>query len=69
MPQGPIIVFDKSSLVGLNPDEAVLLDNFYMSNITPLFFVELYLRPIRARIPSANPPRQLRSLCPPTNSW
>jgi hypothetical protein len=37
MPQGPIIIFDKSSLESLNLDEAVLLDNFYMSNITPLF--------------------------------
>jgi hypothetical protein len=40
MPQGPIIIFDKSSLESLNLNEAVLLDNFYMSNITPLFFVE-----------------------------
>src|SRR5882762_5931792 len=40
MAQGPILIFDKSSLESLNLDEAVLLDNFYMSNITPLFFVE-----------------------------
>jgi hypothetical protein len=37
MPQGPILIFDKSSLESLNLDEAVLLDNFYTSNITPLF--------------------------------
>jgi len=37
MAQGPILIFDKSSLESLNLDEAVLLDNFYMSNITPLF--------------------------------
>jgi hypothetical protein len=40
MPAGPILIFDKSSLESLNLDEAALLDNFYMSNITPLFFVE-----------------------------
>jgi hypothetical protein len=34
------LIFDKSSLESLNLDEAVMLDNFFMSNITPLFFVE-----------------------------
>lgn len=37
---GPIIIFDKSLLESLNPDEAMWLDNFFLSNITPLFFVE-----------------------------
>jgi len=37
---GPILIFDKSTLESLNPDEAVWLDNFYSSNITPLFFIE-----------------------------
>lgn len=37
---GPIIIFDKSVLESLNPDEAVWLDNFFISNITPLFFIE-----------------------------
>ena len=40
MPGGPSLIFDKSSLESLNLDEAVLLDNFYSSVITPLFFVE-----------------------------
>jgi hypothetical protein len=40
MPMGPILIFDKSTLQGLNPDEAVWLDNFFMSNITPLFYTE-----------------------------
>jgi hypothetical protein len=40
MPLGPSLIFDKSSLESLNLDEAVLMDNFYMSTITPLFFVE-----------------------------
>jgi hypothetical protein len=37
---GPTLIFDKSTLQSLNPDEAMWLDNFYISNITPLFFVE-----------------------------
>jgi len=37
---GPILIFDKSTLQGLNVDEAVWLDNFFMTNITPLFFIE-----------------------------
>lgn len=40
MPLGPIIIFDKSTLQCLSDDEAVLLDNFYMSNITPVFIAE-----------------------------
>jgi hypothetical protein len=40
MAQGPILVFDKSSLESLSDDESAMLDNFYRSNITPLFFVE-----------------------------
>src|SRR5207237_5451666 len=30
----------KSTLQSLSADEAVWLDNFYMCNITPLFFIE-----------------------------
>lgn len=37
---GPITIFDKSALQSLNRDEAVWLDCFYRSNITPLFYVE-----------------------------
>jgi hypothetical protein len=40
MQGGPSLIFDKSSLESLSLDEAVLMDNFYMSNITPLFYVE-----------------------------
>lgn len=40
MGSGPILVFDKSALQALNLDEAVWLDNFYLTNVTPLFFVE-----------------------------
>ena len=37
---GPSLIFDKSFLESLNPDEAVWLDQFFLANITPLFFVE-----------------------------
>jgi len=37
---GPSLIFDKSALQSLDPDEAMWLDNFYITNITPLFFVE-----------------------------
>lgn len=40
MPQGPVIIFDKSTIQTLTVDESVLLDNFYMSNIVPVFFAE-----------------------------
>jgi len=56
------------SAFGSDIDYAMLV-KMYGNDSGPLPLDELYLRPIRARIPSANPPRQLRSLCPPTNSW
>ncbi len=37
---GPALIFDKSALQGLSADECMWLENFYMTNITPLFFVE-----------------------------
>ena len=58
MPQGPILIFDKSSLESLNLDEAVLLDNFYISNVTPLFFVEC-LADLEKSIRSRSTPEQL----------
>lgn len=37
---GPVLIFDKSSLQSLNPDEAVWLDHFFLTNITPVFYIE-----------------------------
>lgn len=37
---GPVTIFDKSVLQALNYYEAMWLDNFYLVNITPLFFAE-----------------------------
>jgi len=58
MSQGPSLIFDKSALESLNLDEAVLLDNFYRSNITPLFFVEC-LADLEKAIKSRSTPEQL----------
>jgi hypothetical protein len=58
MAQGPSLIFDKSSLESLNLDEAVLLDNFYRSAITPLFFVEC-LADLEKAIKSRSTPEQL----------
>jgi hypothetical protein len=62
MSQEPSLIFDKSSLESLSLDEAVLLDNFYRSAITPLFFVEC-LADLEKEIKSKSTPEQLvRSL-------
>jgi hypothetical protein len=37
---GPTALFDKSFLQSLNLNESVLFDNFFLTNIAPLFFVE-----------------------------
>lgn len=58
MALGPSLIFDKSSLESLSLDEAVLMDNFYMSTITPLFFVEC-LADLEKRISSNSTPEQL----------
>lgn len=37
---GPLLIFDKSALQSFSLDESVWLENFFLTNITPLFFVE-----------------------------
>ncbi len=56
--QGPSLIFDKSSLESLNIHEAGLMDNFYMSTITPLFFVEC-LADLEKKMRSGSTPEQL----------
>src|ERR1019366_7076717 len=69
MAQGPSLIFDKSSLESLNLDEAVLMDNFYMSTITPLFFVEC-LADLEKTLRSKSTPEQLVvSLADRTPEW
>ena len=40
MSAGPILIFDKSLIEMLSPDEAVWLGQFYRVNIVPVFPVE-----------------------------
>lgn len=40
MSVGPTIIFDKSAIQGISVDESMWLESFYITNITPLFFVE-----------------------------
>ena len=37
---GPIIIFDKSTLQSLSVDESCWLENFFLTNLTPIFFIE-----------------------------
>ena len=37
---GPIIIFDKSTLQSLSVDEAVWFDNYFLTNLCPLFYIE-----------------------------
>jgi len=37
---GPTALFDKSFIQGLSLDESVWFDNFFISNVCPIFFVE-----------------------------
>src|SRR5713101_6471789 len=58
MAQGPSLIFDKSALESLSLDEANIMDNFYMSTITPLFFVEC-LADLEKTMRSRSTPEQL----------
>jgi len=57
--QGPVLIFDKSSLQSLSVDEAVLLDNFYLSNIVPVFFVECLADLEKDMVRTKSTPEQL----------
>ena len=58
MAQGPILIFDKSTLQGLNPDQANWMDNFFMSNITPLFYIET-LADLEKEVKAGKTPEQV----------
>ena len=40
MSAGPILIFDRSLIEMLSPDESVWLGQFYRVNIVPVFLVE-----------------------------
>lgn len=56
---GPVLIFDKSTLHGLSVDEAVWLDNSYLTNITPLFFIETLADLEKDMAASGRTPEQL----------
>lgn len=58
MSRGPILIFDKSTLESLNLDEAVLLDSFFVTNITPLLFIET-LADLEKEIQAGRTPEQV----------
>jgi len=55
---GPSLIFDKSTLQALNLDESMWLDNFYTTNITPLFFVET-LADLEKEVRAGKTPEQI----------
>ena len=68
---GPIIIFDKSSLQSLSVDESVWLENFFLTNLTPLFYIET-LVDIEKEVRGNQTPQQIVSniaLKTPQNSY
>jgi hypothetical protein len=59
MAQGPHLIFDKSSLQILTDDQAAMLDNFYTSNIVPVFFVECLADLEKTMVRMKSTPEQL----------
>lgn len=41
MGAGPLLIFDKSALQSFSLDEAIMLDVFFLTNIVPVFYVEV----------------------------
>ncbi len=58
MPAGPTLIFDKSTLQMLDRNEAMWLDHFFISNITPLFFVET-LADLEKKVGAGRTPEQV----------
>ena len=58
MAQGSILIFDKSTPQALNPDPANWMDNFFMSNITPLFYIET-LADLEKEVKAGKTPEQV----------
>lgn len=58
MATGPTLIFDKSTLQSLSVDESVWLDNFFTTNITPLFFVET-LADLEKKVRQGRTPEQI----------
>lgn len=66
---GASMVFDKSTLQSLNADEAALLDHFYRSTITPLFYVECLADLSKTMTGNSTADQLVRSLAARTPDW
>jgi hypothetical protein len=56
---GPILIFDKSALQALRLREAVLLNTLFLTNITPLFYVESLADLEKQDDPTGRPPEEV----------
>jgi len=59
---GPVVLFDKSFLECINPDESVWFDHFFCPNICPMFFVETLADLEKAPRPGFTPEDTVRVL-------
>src|SRR6476646_3301789 len=58
MSAGPILIFDKSLIEMLSPDEAVWLGQFYRVNVVPVFLVET-LADLEKEVAAGRTPEQV----------
>ena len=65
---GPITIFDKSALQALSIDEAVWLEIHFLTNVTPLFYVETLGDLEKAAAEGRAPDEMVRSLAAKTPS-
>jgi len=63
---GPIALFDKSFLQSLSLDEAVLFDNFFLSNITPIFFAETLADLTKSGLKNRSPEKEVQIIAAKT---
>src|SRR5262245_30244074 len=65
---GPNTIFDKSALQALSIDESVWLEAYFLSNVTPLFYVETLADLEKAAAEGRTPEEVVASLASKTPS-
>lgn len=63
---GPITLFDKSFLQSLSIDESVWFDNFFLTNISPLFLVETLADLAKTTRSGCTPEKEVRIIAQKT---
>jgi len=63
---GPITLFDKSFLQSLSLDESVWFDNFFLTNISPLFFAETLADLAKSTRPGCTPEKEVSTIAQKT---